>query len=192
MQTTQDVDEAARVVADGGVVAYPTEAVFGLGCDPSNTAAVARLLKAKQRDCNKGLILVASRQAQLNAYMASVTAEQQQRLDKAWPGPVTFIVPAAEGASAILTGGRKTIAVRVSQHPIVVALCDACGSALVSTSANLSGRTPFRTETEWLTASRTGTDRQLFEHIDMLLLGKVGTRDKPSDIIDLQTGQHLR
>ena len=192
MQTTEDVDEAARVVADGGVVAYPTEAVFGLGCDPSNTAAVARLLKAKQRDRNKGLILVASRQAQLNAYMASVTAEQQQRLDKAWPGPVTFIVPTAEGASTILTGARKTIAVRVSQHPIVVALCDACGSALVSTSANLSGRTPFRTETEWLTASRTGTDRQLFEHIDMLLLGKVGTRDKPSDIIDLQTGQHLR
>jgi len=93
------------------------EAVFGLGCDPSNTAAVARLLKAKERDRNKGLILVASRQAQLNAYMASVTAEQQQRLDKAWPGPVTFIVPAAEGASAILTGGRKTIAVRVSALP---------------------------------------------------------------------------
>ena len=192
MKTTQDVDDAARVVADGGVVAYPTEAVFGLGCDPTNTAAVARLLKAKQRDRNKGLILVASKQTQLNAYMANVTAEQQQRLDKAWPGPVTFIVPAADGVSAILTGARKTIAVRVSQHPIVVALCDACGSALVSTSANLSGHAPFRTEDEWLTASRTGTDRQLFEHIDLLLLGKVGTRDKPSDIIDLQTGQHLR
>ena len=192
MQTTYGVEEAARVVADGGVVAYPTEAVFGLGCDPSNTAAIARLLKAKERDRNKGLILVASKQAQLNAYMASVTAEQQQRLDKAWPGPVTFIVPATEDVSAILTGGRKTIAVRVSRHPIVVDLCDACNSALVSTSANLSGRTPFRTENEWLTASRSGTDKQLFEHIDMLLLGKVGTRDKPSDIIDLQTGQRLR
>ncbi len=192
MQTTHDVAQTARVVADGGVIAYPTEAVFGLGCDPANTAAVARLLKAKERDRNKGLILVASRQTQLNAYMASITVEQQQRLDSAWPGPVTFIVPAAEGVSEILTGGRKTIAVRVSKHPIVVELCDACRSALVSTSANLSGRAPFRTDNEWLAASRTGTDTQLFAHIDMLLLGKVGTRDKPTDIIDLQTGQHLR
>lgn len=192
LQTTRDVEEAARIVAAGGVIAYPTEAVFGLGCDPGNSAAIAKLLKAKERSRDKGLILVASNQAQLSAYMAGVTDEQQQRLDIAWPGPVTFIVPAASGVSAALTGGRDTIAVRVSDHPLVVALCDACGSALVSTSANTSGQAPYRTTNEWMSESRTAADSQLLQHIDLLLLGKTGNREKPSDIIDLQTGQRLR
>lgn len=192
MQTTRDVEEAARVVVAGGVIAYPTEAVFGLGCDPANSAAIAKLLKAKERSQDKGLILVASNQAQLAIYMASVTPEQQQKLDSKWPGPVTFIVPAAPGVSEILTGGRDTIAVRVSDHPHVVSLCDACGSALISTSANRTGQAPFRTIEEWMTSSRTGADSQLLAHIDMLLLEHVGTRTKPTDIIDLQTGRQLR
>jgi len=191
VQSSNDVNEAARVIATGGIIAYPTEAVFGLGCDPTNQAALTKLLLAKQRAANKGLILIASTQAQLSPFMAGVTPEQQLTLDNNWPGPVTFIVPVANGISDELTGGRDTIAVRVSSHPLVVALCDACGSALVSTSANISGQAPIRSSEEWLHASRNENSK-LNDKIDFLLLGNIGERATPSDIIDLQSGEHLR
>jgi len=184
VQSSNDVNEAARVIATGGIIAYPTEAVFGLGCDPTNQAALTKLLLAKQRAANKGLILIASTQAQLSPFMAGVTPEQQLTLDNNWPGPVTFIVDE-------LTGGRNTIAVRVSSHPLVVALCNACGSALVSTSANISGQAPIRSSEEWLHASRNENSK-LNDKIDFLLLGNIGERATPSDIIDLQSGEHLR
>src|SRR5690606_18310794 len=133
--------EAATALRSGGVIAYPTEAVWGLGCDPRNEAAVLRLLALKQREVDKGLILVGASEAQLTPYidMLALDAAQRAAVLASWPGPHTWIVPASTQAPAWITGTHTGIAVRVSAHPTVIALCDAFGGALVSTSANRAG-----------------------------------------------------
>jgi len=191
VQISDDVSEAARVIATGGIIAYPTEAVFGLGCDPNNRTALQKLLQLKVRASDKGLILIAATQQQLSPYIASITPEQQLTLDESWPGPVTYIVPAARTIHDELTGGRETIAVRVSNHPVVTALCNACDSALVSTSANVSGQAPIRSSQAWFSSSNEH-EVQLRDQIDLLLTGDVGMEDKPTSIFDLQSGQQLR
>lgn len=136
-----DVAAAAAVLAGGGVIAYPTEAVWGLGCDPLNHTAVARLLQIKQRAVDKGLILVASRVQQLQGLvdLGSLPLPRLQVVQASWPGPHTWIVPVGPGAPAWIGGQHRGIAVRISAHPTVRALCEAWGHALVSTSANLAG-----------------------------------------------------
>jgi L-threonylcarbamoyladenylate synthase len=174
---------ARKAVWSGGVIAYPTEAVFGLGCDPLNAAAVAKLLAIKQRDAAKGFILIASDFIQLQPYI-DVSDKLRERLLSSWPGPVTWVVPAVAGVPHWLTGGRTTLAVRISAHPIVRALCQATGLALTSTSANLSGRSPAR--------SSLAVRRQLRNRLDYILPGKVGRQRKPTEIRDALSGKILR
>jgi len=175
---------AADVVRKGGVVAYPTEAVYGLGCDPNQLAAVQRIVDMKERASNKGLILIAATQEQLTPWIAAPNPDEQARIDQHWPGPVTLIVKAAEGLPSLLTGGRKTIAVRVSTHPTVRALCLACGHALVSTSANLSGQNALR--------CASAINAEFGSDIDGIIEGTLGTLDGATPIIDLQSGARLR
>ena len=189
-----DVDAAVRVVRAGGVVAYPTEAVFGLGCDPADADAVRRILAIKGRAADKGLILVAARAAQLGPWLAPLEPAWRSRMDLAWPGPTTFVVPAArdtddgEGSSgALLRGGRPTIAVRVSAHPVVRALCEGCGHPLVSTSANASGRPALRDAASVARELGVGDGG-----VDAIVAGETGGRRAPSDIVDVRTGRRLR
>lgn len=178
------VSEAARCVTDGGIIAYPTEAVYGLGCDPNNTAALERLVGIKKRAVSKGFILVASNFEQLQPFIAPLTETERQTVMKTWPGPVTWVVAAAEHTSMLLTGGRETLAVRISAHPVVRELCQTLGFALVSTSANLSG-----------TTSITNPDIlvQQFGHgIDMLVEGALGEEHSATAIFELATGIKLR
>ncbi len=165
-------------------MAYPTEAVYGLGCLPENAAGVERILKLKQRDPGMGFILVASDFEQLAEYIAPLSTSELKKLHMSWPGPVTWVVPATDSVPKWLTGGRDTIAVRVSAAPPVVSLCDACGSALVSTSANVSGRPATRTALA--TRRRFGLD------IDFIVPGQVGSEAAPTEIRDLATGKTLR
>lgn len=175
---------ARQVIRGGGLVAYPTEAVFGLGCNPDDEAAVRRLLALKRRPAGKGLILIAASLEQLLPYMAALSDGDLAALQRTWPGPVTWIVPAATDIASILTGGRDGIAVRVTGHPVAAALCRCCGQALVSTSANLTGRKPAR---------RAATvRRRLGGDIDYIVPGATGGRARPSDIIDLRSGRLLR
>lgn len=174
----------AALLDDGGVIAYPTEAVYGLGCDPRCYAAVVRLLELKGRSARKGLILIAPEPGWLAEYMAPIRQEMAERMTASWPGPVTWVVPAAARVPAWLTGGRGTIALRVTAHPLASALCRAFGGALVSTSANRAGGSPART------ALRT---RLLFgPHLDAIVPGKTGELDRPTRIIDARSGAILR
>ena len=176
--------QAARHVNAGGVIAYPTEAVYGLGCDPRDGAAVLRLLKLKQRPIAKGLILIAARFEDLQPYIAKLPAETLSKLRKSWPGPVTWLLPARLEVPYWLRGSHATLAVRVTAHPLAAALCRACGGVLVSTSANISKRPPARTA---LAVRRCfGAD------IDYVLNGALGGLDKPTRIIDAQSGRVVR
>ncbi len=171
-------------LASNGVIAYPTEAVFGLGCDPRSDVALSRILDIKGREAHKGFILIAASQTQLAPYIKPIPPDWQSQLDAAWPGPVTFVVPAAAGTSSLLTGGRNTLAVRVSNHPDVVALCNGIDHALVSTSANRSGHPPLR--------STDDIKRVFGAEIDQIHDGHVGSLASPTRIIDLQSGKQLR
>lgn len=175
---------ASRILQAGGVLAYPTEAVWGLGCEPLNEHACLKLMQLKQRDAGKGFILIASGFEQLAPYLADVP---QKKLDAAlatWPGPATWIVPASSHVPRWLTGGRDTLAVRVTAHPVASALCRAYGGALVSTSANISGRPPAR--------SALQVHARLGHGLAYVLNGELGGRSAPTPIRDLMTGKLLR
>ena len=176
--------KAARVLHDGGIVAYPTEAVFGLGCDPADPVAVFRLLKIKDRSVGPGLILVASDIDQFDPFVGPLTAVEHIRLEETWPGPITWLVTANAAAPFWITGGRERIAVRVTAHPIAAALCRAADMALVATSANRTGTLPVRTALN--ARLRFGQD------VDYILGGSVGGRPRPTEIRDARTGDIIR
>jgi len=178
------VASACQAVRDGGVIAYPTEGVFGLGCNPDCDSAIERIIAIKGRDADKGLIIIASKQSQLDKYIGRLDDEAQTRLDASWPGPVTWIVPAKPDLSPLLTGHRPTLAVRVSAHPIVRELCDALGHGLISTSANRSG------EKALLTASTVR--KQFGNALDEVVDGATGGRESPTPIFDALTLKQLR
>lgn len=178
---------AARAVARGGVVAYPTEAVYGLGCDPMNAASVRRILAIKGRDEDKGLILIAADFDALARYVELVRlpSERMAEINASWPGPSTWLLPAHDETPRWLTGRHDTLAVRVTAHPVAAALCRAVGGALVSTSANRSNRPPTRDALQ--------VRRQLAHAPDMLLVtGRCGGASRPSTIRDARTGRVLR
>ncbi|NCP66585.1 MAG: L-threonylcarbamoyladenylate synthase type 1 TsaC [Paraglaciecola sp.] len=131
-----------QLFQDGEIIAYPTEAVFGLGCDPDNQTAVMRLLALKKRNIDKGLILVASNYQQLQPYIeeSSIPPNRMNDILASWPGPNTWLLPASANVGQWLTGGSDVVAVRVSQHPVICMLADLFQKPLVSTSANVSGQ----------------------------------------------------
>lgn len=167
------------------VVAYPTEAVFGLGCDPDSERAVHALLDLKQRQWEKGLILIAASYEQLLPYVddAKLSGERRAEVFSYWPGPVTWVMPAKSSTPKWLTGRFSTIAVRVSDHPLVQTLCTQFGKPLVSTSANLSGLEPCRTAQEV---------RVQFGDTFPVVDADVGGRLNPSEIRDALTGELFR
>jgi len=177
------VRQAARTVAAGGVIAYPTEAVWGLGCDPWDAAAVQRLLALKARPVDKGLILVAADMAQFDFLLADLPAAWRAQLAQSWPGPNTWLVPHQGRLPAWITGRHPSVALRVSDHPLVRALCALTGP-LVSTSANPAGRPAAR--------SRLRVEQYFGGCLDGVLGGALGGRRNPSLIRDLRTGQVIR
>lgn len=177
------IRHAARILAHGGVALYPTEGVWGLGCDPLNAHAVQRILDLKQRDVDKGLVLVADTAAAFRHYLA--VPELVDRLaTQATDVPTTWVVPAAPDVPDWITGGRDTLAARVTRHPVAAGLSAALGAPVVSTSANPSGR-PAPTR-------RFGVDRWILRGVDVRLGGQTGGLRGATPIIDLRTGQYLR
>ena len=170
-------------VAAGGVIAYPTESCYGLGCDPRNYRAVKKILSIKGRPQRKGMILVASSFDQLRHYVAPITFQERVQLDAHWPGPFTFVMDKAPGTPRWLTGRFNSLAVRVTAHPDASRLCRALNMALVSTSANRGGMKPFKTHRQCLEA---------FGNRVLVLPGRVGRRKRPSTIMDLRSGHILR
>ncbi|MFT7387829.1 MAG: L-threonylcarbamoyladenylate synthase [Candidatus Endobugula sp.] len=177
---------AARIMRQGGVIAYPTEAVWGLGCSPSNKSAVHRILSLKRRHVSKGVILVASSIEQFAPYLHHITPEQRAILSASWPGPFTWLVPHHHLVPSWVSGDHESVALRVSEHPHVRYLCDAFGGPIVSTSANTQGK-PAATQA-WQ-VKRYFNQRS---ELDWIVRGCVGKRTAPSTITDLVTGEVVR
>lgn len=167
----------------GGVIAYPTESCYGLGCDPRNRRALRRLIRLKGRSAGKGMLLISDSYRHLQPFVGALDAADRERMLHAWPGPVTWIVPASGRCLPELTGGRATVAVRVTDHALAAALCRSLGTALVSTSANKSGRKPAKTAAQC---------RRMFGARIRVVDGRIGARRRPSTLIDLATGTVLR
>jgi L-threonylcarbamoyladenylate synthase len=176
--------KAARIVNAGGVIAYPTEAVFGLGCDPANKNAVHRILTIKRRAMKKGLILIAADFAQLEPWLQPLSSADYDTLQSSWPGPVTWLLPARPDTPYWLRGDHTTLAVRVTNHPLARALCRTAGMALVSTSANISTRAPARHVWQ--------VHRHLGHMIDFVVAGRVGDNPRPTEIRELSSGRIVR
>lgn len=179
-------DSVTGLLKAGGVITYPTEAVWGLGCDPANETAVHKVLALKQRPIAKGMILVAASPDQLDGWVRldALPAARREAVLASWPGPNTWIVPAGARAPRWITGAHDGIAVRVSAHPLVAALCQAWGGPLVSTSANLAGGEPAR--------SRDQLDPRLLAQLDGIVDGQVGRNAQPTTIRDALSGAVLR
>jgi len=170
---------AAKIIRDGGVVAYATEHCFGLGCDPFDTAAVRRLLEIKRRPAAKGLILLAGDIAQLEPYTLDVPAHVRAT----WPGPHTWLLTPRH-VPYWITGRHTSVAARVTAHAQAAALCRAAGHPIVSTSANRAGEKPTRSYRD--TVHRLGT------LVDYVLPGAVGHAAAPTPIRDAATRALVR
>ena len=173
-----------HVVLQGdGVIAYPTEGVWGLGCLPDSRAAVMRLLALKRRCWKQGLLIVAGHIDQLGDFLEGLDDTHQWELDQNWPGPVTYLVPDNGSAPRWIVGEHSTVGLRVTDHPLVRELCSIAGP-LVSTSANISSRPAAMTA--------LGVRRYFQNQIDYLVPGDLGKRGHPSEIRMLTTGEVLR
>jgi L-threonylcarbamoyladenylate synthase len=182
----QIIVQAAEVVNSGGVIAYPTEGVFGLGCNPDNTLAVEKVLHLKNRSIDKGLILLAGDFSQVQKYIdeTAITAEQMTTILSRWPNAITQVLPVKKSVPKLLRGVFNSIAVRVTAHPDVIALCDRTGGAIVSTSANLSGNPSALTWQQVLA--------QFPNELDGIIKSKTLGATTSSTIIDGLTGQVFR
>lgn len=177
-------EKAALQMRGGEVIAYPTEAVFGVGCDPGNEKAVRHLLALKNRSPDAGLILVADRYEQFLPFIGEVNEQQLNRAMESWPGPVTWLFPRAPEVPDWLAGKHPAIALRLSAHPVCRELCQHFGGAIVSTSANPSGSPAPR--------SREEVDAYFPRGLAGMVEGELGGREMPSEIRDLATGRVIR
>ncbi|GKT11464.1 MAG: L-threonylcarbamoyladenylate synthase [Thiomicrorhabdus sp.] len=177
------LSQAVKALQAGEVIAYPTEAVYGLGCDPFDFKAVEKLFHVKQRPVEKGLILVAASIEQILPYVELENMAWEQRVRETWPGPVTWVLPVKNSVPDWITGGRETVAIRVSDHPVVNALCTAFGQPIVSTSANLSSQAPATSCEEVFNS---------FKDQVLCVVGDLGALDKPTQIREATTGKVLR
>ena len=173
---------AADVMLGGGVIAYPTEGVFGLGCLPDDVDAIARILTIKQRGPRKGLILIAARPGQFDEWIDPAVRGALPDPDPRQP--VTWIVRPSAQVPAIVTGDNPGLAIRITSNPVAAAICDAAEMPIVSTSANVSGRSVAR---------NSFILRRSFGHlVDYVVPGECGPTSGPSEIRELETGRVLR
>ncbi|MDB5987510.1 MAG: tRNA threonylcarbamoyladenosine biosynthesis protein RimN [Nevskia sp.] len=180
--------DAVAALRAGGVIAYPTEAVWGLGCEPTNRVAVQRILELKRRDWRKGLIVIGASFEQLEPYVQLPSNSALRRAQASWPGPATWVFPASDFAPDWISGAHElmgdSIAIRVTAHPVAAALCKAYGGAIVSTSANRQSQEPARSATQ----VRMAFGRR----IDALVPGALGDLSRPTPIRHVASGLILR
>ena len=181
-----EVEPCVAALRAGGIVAYPTEAVFGLGCDPRNRAAFERLFALKQRPPTQGVLLIGADFGQVRPYidLDATPAAAIERAQASWPGPHTWIFPRAAGVPEWIAGGHAGIALRVTAHAPAAALCRAFGGALVSTSANRHGEPPAR--------STAAVRRAFGPALDAILNGSTGGLERPTPIRDAISGESVR
>ena len=178
------INLAVDVVLSGGIIAYPTESVIGLGCDPFNSKAVKKLLEIKKRNSSKGLILIASHIQQILPLIRPTNASDLARALKTWPGHYTWVFPKSSKVPQWVSGNLNTVAVRVSKHSIVKCLCDKLKFPLISTSANISKQTVFTSYKQIKIAFN--------DKIDFYIDGEIGQHEMPSSIRDAHSNIIIR
>jgi L-threonylcarbamoyladenylate synthase len=184
MVPSSDYNHAIKALRNGEVIAYPTEAVYGLGCDPFNSQAVFKLLSIKRRQPEKGLILVASDWSQIENLTKPIAPQLLSHIQTTWPGPTTWVFPASDLVPNWIKGNKDTIALRVSAHPVVHELCERFCGPIVSTSANIENHP---TKRDYRTCSIAFKDS-----VDYIFQGRCGGQKNPSTIRDAITSQILR
>ncbi|WP_250656087.1 L-threonylcarbamoyladenylate synthase [Alkalimarinus coralli] len=179
------IKRAVEALKAGGIIAYPTEAVWGLGCDPWNRTAVQRLLELKSRAMSKGLILACGQMSQLDFLLSPLSNTERQTLSESWPGPNTWLVPDTHHTiPQWIKGEHDTVAVRVSKHLLIKNVTALFGRPIVSTSANPAGSEP---------AMNSLRIHQYFgRQLDYIVPGSTGGEQQPSRIRSLNTGQVIR
>lgn len=178
------ISQAVVCLRRGNIIAYPTEAVYGLGCDPENETAVRQLLALKNRPAAAGLILIADRFDRFERYTKKLSEYQRGRAMSAWPGPVTWLFPKGKGVPDWVAGEHETVALRLTAHPVCRAICAAFEGAIVSTSANPSSTEPAR--------SAARVEEYFGSAICGIVEGDLGGDANPSEIRDLASGRVIR
>lgn len=184
MQDIREIDCAVQALHEGGVIAYPTEYCFGLGCDPRNEQAIARLLEIKQRRPEQGVILIAGSVSQIAEYVDLQSSDLLPDILASWPGPNTWLLPALDDVSTWIRGQHQTVAVRVTAHTASQQLCDTFGGAIVSTSANRHGHPAF--------LNSQSVHNEMGRELDYIVDQLVGGASSASTIRDGITGKQLR
>ena len=182
--TQNSFNYASKVLKEGGVIAYPTESCFGLGCDPRDHSAIRRILRIKRRIKSKGLILVSDHFSRFRGLVSGIPVITRKTVLASWPGPSTWLLPVRPGVSSWLTGEYETLAVRVSRDRTIRGICGAAEMAIVSTSANRAGKSPLRTYDQVVLC--------LGEEVDYVVCGIIGMQNSPSTIRDGITGEVIR
>ena len=178
------VEQTVDIIKSGGLIAYPTESIYGLGCDPFNQQAVLRLLKLKNRPPEKGLILVASNLNQLLPLILPKHPDDLARALKTWPGHHSWIFPKSPMVPSVISGRYDSIAIRLSKHPVIKQICDGLNHALVSTSANLTNQDDLKSITDIRLA--------FGDKIQLYIDAAIGIDNKASTIIDAHTLEVIR
>lgn len=175
--TSQNINQAADIIKNGGLIAYPTETVYGLGADPHNAEAIQKIFTAKGRAEDKGIILLIRGVDDLSALVRLVSPTAQILIEAFWPGPLTLVFRANRDLSPALLGGRNTVALRHSSSSIATELLTALGGPLTSTSANRSAEPPARSASE--------VENTLGDHLDLILDGGLSDSTLPSTLVDV-------
>jgi len=171
------IERAAAVIRAGGVVAIPTDTLYGLAADPFRADAVARVFAAKSRPDQRALPLIAGSADQIAQRLGALPPAGHRLATRFWPGPLTLLVPATPALAAGVSGGSGRVGVRVPAHDAARALCEACGTPLTATSANLSG--------EAASADPTAVAAALAGRIDAILDAGPTPGGSPSTIVDV-------
>ena len=183
-RSSLQIVQAVTALNANGVIAYPTEAVWGLGCNPFSESAVEQILAMKRRRRGMGLILIAKDIDQFLPFLTDISSKELDELQESWPGPQTWLVPNNNVAPPWITGGRPTLALRVTDHPVAAALCAEFDGPLVSTSANPHGLPPAKSKLKLNSYFRT--------QLDCVVPGMLGKNPNPTSIKHLKTGAILR
>jgi L-threonylcarbamoyladenylate synthase len=169
-------NEAAQIIAAGGVIAFRTDTFYGLGADPFNPAAVDKIRELKGREDDQPILVVISDAHQIDRLIQSRSQAFEDLAQRFWPGALTIIGKAAPELSDELTAGTKTVGLRLPDDDKVRALIAACGGALTATSANVSGQAPARSAQE--------VENYFGQRVDLIVDGGLTTSELPSTVVD--------
>lgn len=181
---SHQLQQAVKILQQGGIIAYPTEGVYGLGCDPFNETAVMQLCQIKQRSVEKSFILIAANWQQVKPLITPIPPTRLEIVKASWPGPVTWIFPASKKVPSWICGDQQTVAIRMTDHPIAFQLCQAFDGVIVSTSANIEGKSPLQDIQK--------VKAEFADKIDFILEGALGNLKCATEIRDALSGKIIR